>query len=82
MNMNYALIENGIVNNIIVLMPSNADEFPNAISIGDRRVGIGDSYIDGKFYRDGSEILTGEEEIQNLLKITLEEKEELVHGKI
>ena len=54
--MNYALIENGIVTNIIYLHPMNADEFPNAVEIGDLPVAIGDSYTEGKFYRDGEEI--------------------------
>ena len=54
--MNYALIKNGIVTNIIYLHPMNADEFPNAVEIGDLPVAIGDSYAEGKFYRDGKEI--------------------------
>lgn len=54
--MDYALIENGIVTNIIYLHPMNADEFPNAIGIGGLPVAIGDSYADGKFYKDGKEI--------------------------
>lgn len=54
--MNYALIENGIVTNIIYLHPMNADEFPSAVEIGDLPVAIGDSYTEGKFYRDGKEI--------------------------
>lgn len=65
--MNYALIENGVVINIIWLSPSNASDFPNAVSFGDKPVGIGDSYIDGKFYRDGTEILTPLEEAQAAL---------------
>ena len=51
--MNYALIENGVVTNIISLRDSNAHEFPNAVKLGDRPVGIGDTYENGKFYRDG-----------------------------
>lgn len=54
--MDYALIENGIVTNIIYLHPINADEFPSAVEIGGLPVAIGDSYTDGKFYRDGKEI--------------------------
>lgn len=54
--MNYALIENGTVINIIYLHPMNADEFPNAVEIGELPIQIGDSYADGKFYRDGKEI--------------------------
>lgn len=62
--MNYAIIENGVVGNVIVLRPANAGEFPNAIAMGDRPVGIGDTYANGKFYRDGTEILTPSEEIE------------------
>lgn len=59
--MNYALIENGIVANIIWLYDGNAREFP-AIKLGERPVRIGDTYEDGKFYRDGAEVLTPAEE--------------------
>ena len=52
--MNYAFVENGIVTNIVFLSPANADEFPNAVNIDDYPVHIGDTYADGKFYRDGS----------------------------
>lgn len=55
--MNYALIEDGIVANIIYLHPINADEFKNAVSIGDLPIQIGDTYADGKFYRDGKKII-------------------------
>lgn len=59
--MNYALIENGVVTNIIWLYETNADEFPNAVSLGERQVEIGDTYEDGKFFREGAEVLTAEE---------------------
>ena len=61
--MNYALIENGVVSNIIALRSSNAADFPGAVALYDRPAGIGDSYQDGKFYRDGAEVLTAAEEI-------------------
>lgn len=60
--MNYALIENGIVTNIIWLHDGNAGEFPSAIKLEDRRVEAGDTYEDGHFYRDGVEVLTPAEE--------------------
>jgi hypothetical protein len=63
--MNYALIENGVVTNIIWLNPKNANEFLNAVGVGDRPVGIGDSYIEGKFFRNGEEVLTNEEKLAN-----------------
>lgn len=60
--MNYALIENNIVVNIIWLYDGNANEFPNAIKLEDRPVQIGDVYKDGRFYRNNKEILTSYEE--------------------
>lgn len=62
--MNYALIENGIVTNIIWLYETNADEFPAAVKLGERQVEIGDTYEDGRFYRNGVEVLTAEEAAQ------------------
>lgn len=59
--MNYALVENGVVTNIIWLYETNADEFPGAVKLGERQVEIGDTYEDGRFYRDGAEVLTAEE---------------------
>lgn len=62
--MNYALVENGVVTNIIWLYETNADEFPGAVKLGERQVKIGDTYEDGKFYRDGVEVPTAEEAAQ------------------
>ena len=62
--MRYALIDNGIVTNIIALNDRNASDFPAAVKLGDRTVGIGDTYTDGKFYRDGVEVLTPMEQAQ------------------
>jgi len=56
--LNYALIENGSVTNIIWLHPGDADSFPGAVSLGDRMVEIGDTYKEGAFYRGGERILT------------------------
>ena len=56
--MDYALIDNGIVVNIIYLHPMNADEFPNAVSTNGLPIEIGDTYTEGKFYRDGKEIVS------------------------
>ena len=64
MNNRYALVEDGIVTNIISLDSRNASDFPNAIKTADRPVAIGDTYIDGKFYRDGNEVLTALEIVQ------------------
>lgn len=54
--MNYALVVEGRVVNVIVLHPMNADEFPNAVPVDGYAVQIGDEFIDGIFYRDGIEI--------------------------
>lgn len=62
--MRYALIENGAVTNIIALNDRNASDFPTAVKLGDRPVAIGDTYTDGKFYRDGVEVLTPMEQAQ------------------
>lgn len=56
--MNYALIEDGVVTNIIWLYERNEIDFPNAVKLGDRMVEIGDTYEDGVFYRNGEEVLT------------------------
>ena len=54
--MNYALIKNEIVTNIIWLHPMNASDFPSAVPTNDLPLQIGDTYKDGKFYHDGEEI--------------------------
>ena len=56
--MNYALIENGVVINLIWLYEGNAHEFPNAVALNGRPVAIGDAYADGVFSRDGEPVLT------------------------
>ena len=58
---NYAVVENGVVTNVIWLCPSNAGEFSNAVCVSDRPVAIGDGYADGVFTRDGEPVLTFEE---------------------
>ena len=62
--MRYAIVTGGAVTNIIALRETNAGDFPGAVALHDRPVGIGDSYQDGKFYRDGEELLTAQEEIE------------------
>ena len=56
--MNYALIENGIVKNIIVLNPKNAADFPQAVPFQDIPVNIGDVYKDGCFYRNNEKVIS------------------------
>lgn len=56
--MEYALIENGIVVNVIYLHPANAQEFPGAVLLGDIPAGIGDTWDGTHFYRGGERVLT------------------------
>ena len=63
--MRYALVENGVVTNIIEMDKRNEQFFPSAVYTGDRPVGMGDTYTDGKFYRDGVEVLTPIEQAQS-----------------
>ena len=62
--MRYAIMTGGAVTNVIVLRETNAGDFPGAVALHDRPVGIGDTYQDGKFYRGGQEVLTAQEEIE------------------
>lgn len=68
--MNYALMENGIVTNVIVLHPMNADDFPNAVRVDGYAVRVGDTYVDGLFYRDG-------EQVKSNAEIAAEEREDM-----
>lgn len=63
--MNYALLQNNIVTNIIYLHPMNAEDFPNAVPIGDYPVAVGDVYAEGQFFRDGKLIRTFAEFVQD-----------------
>ena len=56
--MNYAIIRNGVVVNMIVIAPYNTSDFPDAVPVGGKPGGIGDGYRDGKFWRDGAEVLS------------------------
>lgn len=62
--MNYALVENGIVTNIIWLNERNAGEWPGAVRLYDRMVEVGDTYDGEKFYRNSTEVLTAAEAAQ------------------
>ena len=62
--MRYAIVIGAIVTNVIELNVRNASDFPNAVKLSDRPVAIGDTYTDGKFYRDGVEVLTPIEQAQ------------------
>lgn len=62
--MNYALIENGVVTNLIWLYPANAAEFPGAVPMGDVPAAIGDTWDGECFYRDGERVLTFAERME------------------
>lgn len=62
--MSYALIENGVVVNLIHLHPMNADDFPTVVPVGEYPVTIGDTYTDGVFYRDGEKLKTAAEDMK------------------
>ena len=71
--MRYAIVKNGMVENVIEIHPMNAAEFPDAIQSD--IAAIGDGYIDDSFYRDGEEVKappTLEEQVSALTKAVLE----------
>lgn len=71
--MKYAIIKGGAVENVIVALPYNLSEFPDAVEIDDARaVEIGDSYAGGKFYRDNVEVLTDYEREEQRLRPFIE----------
>lgn len=60
----YALVENGVVTNVMVLYPPSAAEFAGAVPCGDLPVAIGDTYDGTDFYRGGERVLTALEQAQ------------------
>lgn len=60
---NMARIEDGMVVNIESWNDAQP-ETDELVDTGDKPVGIGDTYTDGKFYRDGAEVLSVLEEAQ------------------
>lgn len=56
--MNYALVEDKIVTNVIWLYSGDAHKFPNAVQMNGVPAGIGDAYVDGAFYRNGERVLS------------------------
>lgn len=65
--MNYALVKDGVVVNVIWLNESNAGDFEGALKAEGRSVAIGDAYADGVFTRDGVPLLTSLEEAQSAI---------------
>ena len=62
--MNYAIVENGTVMNIIWLYPGNAEDFQSAVPCGEIPVAIGDTYDGEHFYRGGERVFTPLEQAQ------------------
>ena len=60
----YALVENGVVTNVMVLYPPSAAEFEGAVPCGEIPVAIGDTYDVEHFYRGGERVLTALEQAQ------------------
>ena len=60
---NMALVSDGVVINVIWCSDTTADT-DSRIAVGDRPVTIGDTYIDGKFYRGCEEVLAPLEDAQ------------------
>lgn len=56
--MNYAMVENGIVTNVIWLYSINAADFPSAVPCRDIPAAIGDTYDGQDFYREGARVLS------------------------
>ena len=56
--MRYAVIEDGVVVNVIILYPGGAKSFPTAVPCGDVPVAIGDTWDGQDFYREGARVLS------------------------
>lgn len=72
--MNYAIIENNIITNIIWLSPSNISDFPNAISIKDYPIHIGDTYDGQYFYHNNERIYSETEKLKLAFNILVGEE--------
>lgn len=71
--MNYAKIKDGKVVNVLAIREEQAHEFPDCVPMNDIPAGIGDTYENSKFFRDGAEVkstvqkLAEADEIINIL---------------
>ena len=52
----YALVENGVVTNVMVLYPPSEAEFAGAVPCGELPVAVGDTYDGEHFYRGGEKL--------------------------
>ena len=56
---NFAIIENGIVKEVLWGSVDNMPtHFPNCVQVDERAVQAGDTYVDGIFYHNGEEVNT------------------------
>ena len=55
--LNYAIVENGVVTNIIWINPNDVRDFPNAVCCQGKPVNIGDTYNDGEFYDSNNNVI-------------------------
>lgn len=62
--MRYAVIEDGVVVNVIILYPGGAKSFPDAVPCGDVPVAIDDTWDGQDFYRGGEKVLSPMEQAQ------------------
>ena len=62
-----AVVDDGVVSNII-WCADNTPQSDTCVNCDDRPVAIGDTYIDGKFFRSGAEVLTPLEDAQEQLE--------------
>lgn len=62
--MQYAIVEDGIVTNVIVLYPQGAAEFPYAVACRDIPVTIGDTWDGKDFTRDGEKVPTEADQLR------------------
>lgn len=62
--MRYAVIEDGVVVNVIILYPGGAKSFPGAVPCGDVPVAIDDTWDGEHFYREGARVLSPMEQAQ------------------
>lgn len=67
--MNYAQIKGGKVVNVLSIRQAQAHEFPDCVPMNDIPAGIGDTYEDGRFYRDGVEVKSLAQELAEAKEI-------------
>lgn len=62
--MQYAIVEDGTVTNVIVLYPPGAAEFPDAVPCRDIPAAIGDTWDGQDFTRNGEKVLTEADQLR------------------